>query len=123
MAESDAKSGTTEETYNLVRRAVMSRSPIAATYHGCRRLLCPHQLGWNRRRQPRVLCYQYGGDSESGLEPPGSSANWRCIAVEDLRDVELLTGAWHTAPNHSRPQTCVADVDVDAEGQPELDPQ
>ena len=125
MADSPTKSETAEEIYRLVRRAVMNRSPIAATYHGCQRLLCPHRLGWNRRRQPRVLCYQYGGESESGLEPLGSSANWRCIVVEDLRDVEVLAGAWHTAPNHSRPQTCVAgvDVDVDAEGQPEPDPQ
>src|SRR5215831_12897906 len=38
-----------------------------------------------------------------------------CIAVEKLSRVELLEGAWHTAPNPSRPQTCVAEVDVDAE--------
>ena len=92
-------------------------------YHGYQRLLCPHRLGWNRRGQPRVLCYQYGGESERGLEPVGSSANWRCMAVDDLSGVELLEGAWRTAPNHSRPQTCVAEVDVDAEDQPERDPQ
>jgi hypothetical protein len=37
------------------------------------------------------------------------------IALEKLSRVELLEDAWHTAPNHSRPQTCVAEVDVDAE--------
>ncbi|MGI8988063.1 MAG: hypothetical protein ACR2I2_00585, partial [Bryobacteraceae bacterium] len=51
----------------------------------------------------RVLCYQYGGESESGLQPVGSLANWRCIAVEKLGAVELLEGSWRTAPNHSRP--------------------
>lgn len=70
-----------------------------------------------------MLCYQYGGESESGLEPVGSPANWRCIAVEKLSDVELLEDAWRTAPNHSRPQTCVAEVDVDAEDQPDRTPQ
>ena len=40
---------------------------------------------------------------------------WRCLSVEKLSRVELLEGAWHTALNHSRPQTCVAEVDVDAE--------
>jgi hypothetical protein len=62
-----------------------------------------------------VLCYQYGGESGSGLQAAGSPANWRCIALEKLSRVELLEGVWHTAPNHSRPQTCVAEVDVDAE--------
>jgi hypothetical protein len=113
----------TEEIYRLVRRAVVSRSPISAIYHGYGRLLCPHRLGWNRRRQPRVLCYQYGGESQSGLQPVGASANWRCIAVDELSQVELLDDAWRTAPNHSRPQTCVAEVDVDADDQPDRDPQ
>lgn len=72
----------------------------------------------------RVLCYQYGGESVSGLQAPGSPANWRCIALEKLSQVELLEDAWRTAPNHSRPQTCVAVADVDAEDQPAaLDPQ
>jgi hypothetical protein len=106
-----------------VRSAVIRRCPISARYHGYARLLCPHRLGWNRKRQPRVQCYQYGGESESGLEPVGSSANWRCIAVEDLSQVELIEGAWRTAPNHSRPQTCVAEVDVDSEDQPDPAPQ
>jgi hypothetical protein len=45
------------------------------------------------------------------------------MAVEELSRVELVADAWRTAPNHSRPQTCVAQVDVDAEDQPERDPQ
>ena len=123
MAVRLARIEATEEIYRLVRSAVVCRSPISAIYYSCHRLLCPHRLGWNRRRQPRVLCYQYGGESESGLEPPGSPANWRCIAVDELSRVKLLADAWRTAPNHSRPQTCVAEVDVDAEDQPEGDPQ
>ena len=61
------------------------------------------------------LCYQYAGESSSGLQAAGSAANWRCLALEKLSRVELLEGAWYTAPNHSRPQTCIAEVDVDAE--------
>jgi hypothetical protein len=46
----------------------------------------------------------------------GSPGNWRCIILEKLRAVTLVDEAeWCTAPNHSRPQTCVTDVDVDAE--------
>jgi hypothetical protein len=106
---------TVEDIYSLVWRAVKGRRPIRAQYHGCRRLLCPHRLGRNREGQLRVLCYQYGGESDSGLEPAGSPANWRCVALEKLSKVELIEGAWRTAPNHSRPQTCVAVADIDAE--------
>jgi hypothetical protein len=112
-----------EEVYRLIWTAVEGRHPIAAVYKQQRRLLCPHRLGRNKQGQLRVLCYQYGGESESGLQPAGSPANWRCIALEKLRAVKLLQGAWRTAPNHSRPASCVADADIDAEDHPEPDPQ
>jgi hypothetical protein len=66
-----------------------------------------------------VLCYQYGGESSNQLEPSGSPANWRCMNVEKFSRVELVDDTWHTAPNHSRPQTCVTDVDVDIENYPD----
>jgi hypothetical protein len=62
-----------------------------------------------------VLCYQYGGESKTGLKPAGSPTNWRCLGLDKLSLVELLEDAWQTAPNHSRPQTCVTEVDIDAE--------
>jgi hypothetical protein len=115
--------GLVANVYRIVRTAVESRRPIAAVYHNRHRLFCPHRLGRNKEGQLRVLCYQYGGKSESGLKPAGSPDNWRCIALDKLRSVELLDGAWQTAPNHSRPASCVVDQDVDAEDYPERDPQ
>jgi hypothetical protein len=115
MAVIQAKIQTVEDIYRLVRTAVVSKRPIRAIYHGRERWFCPHRLGRNHESQIRVLCYQYGGQSGSGLQAAGSTENWRCIALEKLRRVELLEGAWHTAANHSRPQTCIAKVDVDAE--------
>jgi hypothetical protein len=111
------------EVYELVRTAVVEKRPVSAVYHGYPRLLCPHRLGWNSRGQARVLCYQYGGESESGLKLIGSPANWRCIDVDDLHHVKLLEEDWRTAPNYARPQTCVTEVDVDVEDQPDRDPQ
>ncbi|HYZ87415.1 MAG TPA: hypothetical protein VE621_23570 [Bryobacteraceae bacterium] len=116
MAVVEAKIQTVEDIYCLVREAVTSRRPIAANYDGHRRFMCPHRLGRNQEGRLRVLCYQYGGTSTSGLEPPGSAANWRCLVLEKLGRVELLEGEkWRTAPNHTRPATCVPDADVDAE--------
>src|SRR5258708_18513273 len=110
-----ARSQTVEDIYRLVREAVVSKRPVRAVYDGRERWFCPHRLGRNHEGHARVLCYQYGGDSGSGLEAAGSPANWRCIALEKLSGVELVERVWHTTPNHSRSQTCVAEVDVDAE--------
>src|SRR5580693_8414112 len=107
-----------EHAHAQLRSAIIHRQPIAALYRGDRRLLCPHLLGWNRHRRLQVLCYQYGGDSESGLEPVGSPDNWRCLAVEHLSQVELLDDPWQTAENHSRPQTCIEEVELDVDDYP-----
>ena len=92
------------------------------TLRGRRRLLCPHLLGWNRHRRLQVLCYQYGGDSESGLKPADAADNWRCLAVENLSQVELLDGPWQTAENRSRPQNCIEEIELDVDACPELVP-
>ena len=113
-----AKIQTVEEIYRLVWTSVASKQPMEAYYQGRRRLFCPHRLGRNRAGQLRVLCYQYGGESDSGLQPAGSPANWRCMALEKLSKVKPLDAPWRTAPNHSRLASCVIDADIDAEDQP-----
>jgi hypothetical protein len=110
-----AKIQTVEDIYQLLRTAVVNKRPIRGAYDGRDRWFCPHRLGRNHEGQLRALCYQYAGQSSSGLEAADSPANWRCIAVEKLSRVELLEEAWHTAPNHSGAQACVAEVDVDTE--------
>ena len=123
MSVVEAKIQTIEDMYWLIWTAIEKRQPIKAVYKDLPRLFCPHRLGRNRLGQPRVLCYQYGGESETGLGPIGSSDNWRCVVFEKLRRVELVKGSWKTAPNHSRPATCIVDADIDAEDQPEREPQ
>jgi hypothetical protein len=123
MSVIQAQFQTVEEIYRLVRTAVRQRQPIEATYQRRLRLFCPHRLGRNRDGQLRVVCYQYGGDSQSGLQPVGSPANWRCVVLEKLSRVKLLEGDWRAAPNHSPPGSCVTDSDIDVEDYPEPDPQ
>jgi hypothetical protein len=123
MGVVEATIQTVEEMYRLIWMAIANKQPISAIYKDLPRLFCPQRLGRNRLGQPRVLCYQYGGESESDLGPVGSAENWRCVIFEKLRRVEVLSGSWKTAPNHSRPATCVVDADIDAEDQPEREPQ
>ena len=115
-----ARTQTIDDIYGLLWIAVASKRPIEAYYAGHARLLCPYRLGRNKKGQLRVLCYQYGGRSESGLQPAGSPANWRCLALENLSKVSFREDAWRNAPNHSRPTSCIVAVDIDAEDQPEV---
>jgi hypothetical protein len=67
MGVVEAKIQTVEDMYRLIWTAIANKQPISAIYKELPRLFCPHRLGRNRLGQPRVLCYQYGGESESGL--------------------------------------------------------
>jgi hypothetical protein len=122
MTPQRAEAQAVREVCSLLRVAAASRQPVAATYDGLLRLLCPHVLGRKSGRL-HVLCYQYGGSSHSGLPvTPGGVGGWRCLAVERLSQVELRTDAWHTEPRSLR-QTCIDEIDFDADDQPGDDPQ
>ena len=71
---------TVEEIYRLVWAAVANKMPIEAIDQGRSRLFCPHRLGRNRSGLLRLLCYQYGGESQGGLPPlvhPQIGVAWR----------------------------------------------
>src|SRR6478736_3901694 len=74
MSVVKAEIQTVEDMYRLIWMAVANRQPIRAIYKELPRLFSPHRLGRNRLGEPRVLCYQHGGESESGLGPIRSRA-------------------------------------------------
>jgi len=122
MTPQSAKVQAMREVYELLRLAAARRQPVAAVYDGQPRLLCPHVLGRKSGRL-HALVYQFGGSSNSGLPMmAGGAGAWRCLAVEKLSHVELCAAAWHTTPRSPR-QTCVDEVDFDADAQPGDDPQ
>ena len=108
--------------YELLRYAATRKQPVAATYDGQPRLLCPH-IGGRKSGRLHVLCYQFGGSSNSAerLDSEGKGV-WRCLAVEKLSQVELRTGAWYTEPR-SQKQTRIDEVDFDTDTQPGEQPQ
>jgi hypothetical protein len=112
-----------DEIYELLRTAGARKQPVAAMYEGHPRLFCPHLLGRNKRGRRHAFCYQFGGTSDSGLKTVAEGVGgWRCVLVEKLSGVELRSGVWHTEPRSNR-QTCVAEVDFDADVQRGEDPQ
>lgn len=97
--------------YDIVRDAIIGKKIVTATYRGRERVMCPHVLGRKRGRQ-QALFYQFAGESSTGLGPDGDPENWRCMFLDELSNVSSAKGEWHTAPNHSRPQTCVDQIEV-----------
>jgi hypothetical protein len=97
------------DDYSLIRQAIREKLQVWATYKGRHREMCPHTLGTkNGRRQ--ALFFQFGGESERGLEPGG---DWRCLPVDGLSDVSLHEGPWHTDRRYGRTrQTCVEEIDT-----------
>jgi hypothetical protein len=101
-------------TYTLVREAIQKKLHVLAIYDGYAREMCPHTIGTGKGGEEQALFYQFGGESKSGLGPQGHPSNWRCIPLSKLSDVSTREGPWHSATNHSRLQTCVKIVDLEA---------
>jgi hypothetical protein len=102
-------------SYQLIRQAILEKKNVHAIYNGLDREMTPHALG-TKNGKPQALFYQYGGQSSSRpIQPDGSPENWRCVEVSKLSNVTIVGGAPHTAPDHSRSQTCVGVVDVEVQ--------
>ena len=96
--------------YNSLYVAVSNRQAVKVYYKGYYRYVCPHTLGLKNGRE-KVLTYQFGGGSSSGLPPGGE---WRCMFVADMTSVEILdVNEWHSGGRHTQPQTCVDAVDIE----------
>jgi predicted DNA-binding transcriptional regulator YafY len=99
----------TSRTYQLFRQAVLNKQQVTCTYQNLRRELCPHALGYTDGRE-QALSFQFAGQSSKGLPPGGQ---WRCMKLDDVTDVQLVDGPWHTGTTQGRPQSCVKQVDVE----------
>lgn len=99
-------------TYQQIRDAIAKKLQVFAMYRGKYREMCPHVIG-TKKGKNKALFYQFGGESTTGLEPDGSPSNWRDTFVDDLQILEIRRGPWHTAPNHSRPQKAVDEIDLE----------
>lgn len=105
---------TLAQRYEVIQQAIRNMRPVSARYADKIRLLCPHVLGEDKNGGLQALFYQFGGESNSRpIQPDGSPENWRCLSLDKLSQVHMIDGGWHTAPNHSRPQTCVKKVRVE----------
>ena len=123
MSPHSGRIQSVDEIYALLRAAGARKQPVAALYERHPRLFCPHLLGRSKQGRRNAFCYQFGGASVSGLRTVSAGVGgWRCIVVDKLSQVELQSGGWHTEPRSSR-QTCIEEVEFDADAQFGEDPQ
>ena len=100
--------------YSLVRQAIVDKAQVIAVYRGHRREMCPHVIGQKGTREQGLFC-QFGGTSESAGLVTSDSPKWRCVFIDELSDVSVRSGQWHTIDTHSQQQTCVDLVDVEVD--------
>jgi hypothetical protein len=101
-------------TWAPLEAALRHRHPVWVSYHGLRRLVCPHALGWKRGRA-MLLAYQSGGQTTSGTLPADPRKRWRCLFVDEVDHVTVDGKAqWESASNynHSRPFSAIDEVTV-----------
>jgi hypothetical protein len=97
------------EAFELVKQAIAEKKLISAVYHGKKRELCAHVLGWKVDRE-HALFFQVGGDSVKGIATTGS---WRCLNLDELSEVELHDGEFLTGPGYyDNPQKCVDRIEA-----------
>ena len=104
------------EIYQILRAAVLSKTPVCFDYQGRWREVCPHQLGTNATDDEQMLGYQFGGQSSSGTIGVDQNADWRCFKVAQIANVMSIEAEWQSHSGHSKPATCVKNIDVEAEG-------
>ena len=96
--------------YQIIRKAIQNEQQIVCTYQGHPRELCPHIVGWTDGEE-RLLAWQFGGRTGSGLLPRGGA--WKCLNIARMSEVKARQGRWHAGSSHQKEQTCVQNIDLD----------
>jgi len=84
--------------YDNLKRAIHAKKPCIVSKPGePPRKACPFRLGKSGKGEMNVMYYQYDGYTSraGGLQPDGSSENWRCNHVADLSSAEVIDEPWH----------------------------
>ncbi|WP_197410991.1 hypothetical protein [Novosphingobium sp. FSW06-99] len=54
--------------------------------------------------------FQFGGQSSKGLPLGGE---WRCMSIDEITQVTVIDGPWHSQNSHIKPQTCIDQVEYE----------
>ena len=94
---------------DLLKAAISKKPQVKANYDGYYRELCPHAIGWKGGAH-HVMSFQFAGQSSKPLPLGGQ---WKCMDVDKLEIISVCDGPWHTNNDHTRPQTCIDNIEIE----------
>ena len=97
------------EVHALFLKAMREERPVACTYQGHHREICPVMLG-RAGLEEKALVFQFGGSTSSGRL---TRAEWKCLRLEEVRDTVLIEGKWHAVTGHTTASSCMKMVEYD----------
>ena len=87
-------------TFDSLKHAVESRSPVLIQYGNLFRYVCPHMLGTTKDKGIVLHGYQYKGDTSSGTITDPLKGEWRFFYATKMQGVTVLPqGEWYPAPD------------------------
>ncbi|HEX6476802.1 MAG TPA: hypothetical protein VF005_05975 [Acidimicrobiales bacterium] len=88
--------------WKVIEAALAARAPVALCYHGRRRVVCPHALGWKNAR-PMLLGYQIAGETSTGALDPDPNKRWRLMFIDEIDRIEPAgdTVPWASGANYN----------------------
>ncbi len=99
--------------HKLVLQAMRQKRPIACTYQGYARDICPILLG-RTGLEEKALVFQFAGFTSKG---PVTVPDWKCFRLAEIEDPILGHGPWLAGTEHSAAQHCMKMVEYDVNPQ------
>ena len=96
---------TTPPPWATLELALRQRRPVEIAYHGRRRTVSPHALGWKNGRA-MLLAYQSAGQTTTEADRTDPRRRWRNLFVDEIADAALAApvGTWESAANYDPSQ-------------------
>lgn len=95
--------------YRILAHALENRIPLACSYGGHERVICPILLGHGGEEEMALVFQIAGSTSRGRLREP----QWKCLRLARLTDLAPAVAAWRSGRAHRHEQRCVTCVDYD----------
>lgn len=95
----------TPPAWAILERALRQRRPVEIAYHGRRRTVSPHALGWKNGRA-MLLAFASAGQTTAEADRTDPRRRWRNFFVDEIVDAAFAApvSTWESAANYDASQ-------------------
>jgi predicted DNA-binding transcriptional regulator YafY len=101
--------------WDTLEEALRQRRALQITYHGRRRTVSAHALGW-KNGKAMLLAYQTSSDTTPPAPTVDPTGQWRCFHLDQIEQIDTAepTTKWATADtyNPARPFNTIDHVAI-----------